>query len=171
MRQEGEMLVFLVFADERLLGGEGHHRQADGFVDPVVDDSCGLIDDIETMAVSHRQESGTQEIVLGHDFPHVQSIVETLHAMHRRAASGMLHRDRPLATKRKITRNLRNHVREVISDRWLIELQLCEELARLNPPFDNDLLLAFPKDLREVLDRAMFFGCHYLNTHTARAQQ
>jgi hypothetical protein len=65
------MFIFLLFAHQRLLGGECHHRQPDSLVDPVVDDERGAPDQIQSMALGNGGEGDAEKIVLGDHFTHV----------------------------------------------------------------------------------------------------
>ena len=168
MSDKGQVFVILLFADERLLRGESHDRHADGFVDPVIDDSRRLSRDIETMPLRHGVEGHTQEVVFRDDFTHVQSIVKTLHAVGRRTAARVLGGERPVPVEREIARNLGNDIRQVIGDRRLIEIEFGEELAGLQPPLGNDLLLTLGQNLGQLFGITKLLGGHATGFHATR---
>lgn len=58
----------------------------------------------------------------------------------------------PSRLSAQIAGNLRDHIRQMIRDRRLIQIEFAEELARLQTPLDHDLFLAPPENFREVGD-------------------
>ena len=107
---EGEVLVLLLLADERLLGGERHDRQPDGLVNAVIDDPHGLAHDVEVMPFGHRDEGDAQEVVFRDDLASVQPVVKTLHPVDRRAAAGVFDGEHAGATNGQVAGDLRDHV-------------------------------------------------------------
>jgi hypothetical protein len=157
------VLVFLLFAHECLLRGEGHHRHSDAFIDPVVDDARGLTDQVKVMPFRDRDEGDAEKIVLGHDFTNIETIMIALHTMNGRTAARMLGGECACAAEGEITRDHGDYVRKVIGQGELIEFQLTQKLAGLSSPFGDNLFLTFREDSGEVLDRAVLLIRHNRN--------
>jgi hypothetical protein len=107
------------------------------------------------MALRNRDKGNTKKIVLGYDLAHVEAVVETLHSMNRRTSPRLLIRDGTVPAPGKIARDFRDKVRQMIRQRWLIQIQLPQELASLHAPFGDDLLAARAKDFGEFSHSAM----------------
>ena len=84
--------------------------------------------------------------------------MKSLHAVDRRAPARVLFREHAFAVQPQVARDLGDDVGQVIGDRELIEIELLQELVRLNAPLGDDLFLAATEDVGDVLSGAVFQG-------------
>ena len=114
MRDKRQMLVLLLLPHQRLLRREGGDCHSHSLINPRIDDPRCIADQIQPMPIGNRDEGDPQEIVFRDDLAHVQSVVETLDAMHRRVSPDLFIRNRALPTKREIACDLRHQVGQMI---------------------------------------------------------
>ena len=154
MCYESQMFILPLFSLESLLCGKCHHGHTDRFVNPVIDNSCSLTNDVKIMSFSYGDECHSQEIVFSDHLAHIQSIMEALHTMNWRAASGVLFRENAFPALCKISCNFGDYVRQMVSDSRLVEVQFQQQFPSLHPPFPDNFVLALPEYLRQMLNCA-----------------
>lgn len=156
VRQKGQMFILLLFAHESLLGSESHDRQPDPLIDPVIDDERRAADEVEAVTLGDGGKSDAEQIVLGDDFTHIESIVKALHAVNGRTAAGLLGGDGAVAIELEIACDLRHEIGQMIGKSELAEISLPEKVGRLEAPFGDDLCLSLGEDLCELGERRVF---------------